>query len=248
MSSSDAVPPFVEFPQTEWSCIEKVGNRSNPEYVSAVNRFIGRYWKPVFYFLRARGIHFADAQDLTQEFLWWFVERDRADCAGPQRGRFRDFLRTLLVHFLSDQGPRAPRQVRFERSFVLIQDLVGPDELAFEPAAGETPEEIYDRKWAARIWTTAHWQLHEHYAGEGRKDWYTIFMDYCAPQGQRPGQEALAAQHGLSRDQVRDIVGKAKKRLERLLRAELREEGLTEQEIDDEMHGLSAKLLIMPNE
>jgi hypothetical protein len=65
--------------------------------VPALNRFIVLYWKPVFYFLRARGQGLHQAEDLTQAFFTRLLERDWVRRADPQRGRFRTFLLTLLT-------------------------------------------------------------------------------------------------------------------------------------------------------
>ncbi|HKI35546.1 MAG TPA: hypothetical protein VKA46_27060, partial [Gemmataceae bacterium] len=145
----------------------------------------------------------------------------------------------VLKHFLSDRGPqRAPRPVVFERGFVRVSELVGEEERAYEPAADETPDAVFDRQWAAGVWETVRRQLRERYAQEGRLAWYDLFIAYSAPEGKRPSQEALAERFGLSRDQVRDILDKVRKRWERLLRAEVREQVGSEADVDDEMREL----------
>jgi DNA-directed RNA polymerase specialized sigma24 family protein len=213
------------------------------QHAEAVNRLITLYWKPVFYFLRARGVPFHEAEDTTQEFFLRFLEQGVVARADPDRGRFRNFLFGVLKRFLSDQElPRAPRQKEFERPFVSIQGLVGEEERAYEPAAGETPEEVFNRRWAAGVLEKVRQQLRQLYAGEGRQAWYDLFMAYSAPEGQRPSQEALAEEFGQSRDQVRHILDVVRKHWERLLRAEVREQVGSEAEIDDEIRDLQQLL------
>jgi len=240
MSHADTLPAGDgRFPTTSWRFIRVVQDRDHPEHRDAANRFVTLYWKPVFYFLRAHRLPFHDAQDATQEFLIRFLGPDALGRAVEGRGRFRSFLLGVLKHFLSDRGPqRAPRPVVFERGFVRVSELVGDEERAYEPAADETPDAVFDRQWAAGVWETVRRQLRERYAQEGRLAWYDLFIAYSAPEGKRPSQEALAERFGLSRDQVRDILDKVRKRWERLLRAEVREQVGSEADVDDEMREL----------
>lgn len=65
-----------QFPTTAWSFIHTVQDRGRSDFVPAMNRFITAYWKPVFYFVRAKGYPLHVAEDLTQEFFLRFLERD----------------------------------------------------------------------------------------------------------------------------------------------------------------------------
>ena len=102
---------FERFPSTAWSVVRAAQRSDCPEYVTALNRCIAAYWRPVYCFLRAHGHPTHHAEDLTQEFFLRFCERDWIRRADPQRGRFRTFLLSVLKRFLSDQGPgRSPLQ------------------------------------------------------------------------------------------------------------------------------------------
>ncbi len=240
MSTGEANSGSGSFPTTAWSFIEKVQDRGHPEHQKALNRFLALYRKPVFYFLRARNYSVHEAEDLTQEFFLRFVlERDWVARADPGRGRFRTFLLKVLTSFLADQGmSRLPRRKRFERKMVSLQGMLGDQERSYEPSTNETPEEVFNRQWAAAVMDTVRHQLREFFSGEGRQTWFAMFEAYFAPPGKRPGQEVLAHQYGLSRDQVRNILDKGKKRFDRLLRAEIREQVGQEGEIDGEIREL----------
>jgi RNA polymerase sigma-70 factor (ECF subfamily) len=147
MTDDDSSNP-VDFPTTAWSCIQHVQNPNHPDHVSAVNRFMRTYCKPVFCFLRARGCSFHEAQDATQDFFVRFVlERKGVQNADPDKGRFRAFLLTVLKRFHADRGAnRAPRQSLFERQFVAIAALMGDQDGSLEPVAGSTPDEVFNRE------------------------------------------------------------------------------------------------------
>lgn len=226
----------ADFPTTAWSCLEKVRDRGDPQHEAARNRFASLYWRPVFYWLRARGLRFADAEDLTQEFFLYLADHQVVDKADPKRGRFRDYLRGVLRRFFANQGSDRVRvRDRFERGFFSLEALMGPEERGFEPAKGDDPESIFDRQWAVGLWQQVVRQLRELYAAEDKAMWWGLFIAYHASAGKRPSQEALAEQFGLSRDQVRAILKKVQARGKRLLQAELREEGLSEEDIAGEL-------------
>ena len=47
------------------------------------------------------------AEDLTQEFIYRFLERDSLSHLSPAAGRFRSFLLVCLKHFLANERERA---------------------------------------------------------------------------------------------------------------------------------------------
>ena len=57
------------FPTTAWSLLDKAADPQGKDATAAMNRFMVRYWRPVFYFVRARGYRADVAEDLTQDFF-----------------------------------------------------------------------------------------------------------------------------------------------------------------------------------
>jgi RNA polymerase sigma-70 factor (ECF subfamily) len=239
--NNDWLPPegTGSFPATTWSMIERAQLAAPDEAATALNRLIARYWKPVFYYLRARGWTFQDAADLTQAFFARLVERDWLAPADPTRGRFRSFLLTVLNRFLSDQSAgRVRRQERFERGLLSIEQLMTDEDRAFEAAGGEAPDLVYLKRWATSLFAAVLADLKRLCEAEGRGDWYALFAAArleCEP----PTQEDLAAQHGLTRDALRHRLDVLERRLARLLRAEVREQVGSEAELDLELAELS---------
>src|SRR5262249_8139641 len=153
------------------------------------------------------------------------LERDWVRRADPQRGRFRTCLLTLLTRFLSDQGPgRAPRQHAFEQQVVSVGDLVGDAERSYEPPAGETPEAVFLKQWAAALVRDVLQRLRQLYQDEGHAVRYDLFaaVHYPADPAERPSQQALAERFGVTRDQVRYALNQAEGQFASLLRAEVR--------------------------
>ena len=206
---------------------------------------MARYWRPVFYFLRARGHSLHAAEDLTQDFFLRLLERKWLVKADSERGRFRTFLLTLLTRFVSDQGPRrAPRQIAFEREQASIHQLLGDADRAYEPAAGETPDGIFMKKWAAALLENVHERLRQFYEDEGRPHWYQLFATshLAERQEHHPRQEELALQFQLTRDQVRYALDIVEQRYVHFLREEVRDQVGSDAGVGDEIRDLLALL------
>ena len=157
----------ARFPSTAWSCIEAVRDPQHPQppkYVIAVNRLISTYWRPVFHFLRKKYPAVADVEGLTQQFFLSLVTRGWLARADQTRGHFRNFLRKILERFAYDKVVRAPQQTQFEQRFVSIHSLMDDTERSYEPPAGETPDEAFERGWKAALLQTVRRNLEANYA------------------------------------------------------------------------------------
>jgi len=210
-----------------------------------MNRCIAGYWKPVFYFLRAKGYPFHRAEDLTQEFFFQLFQRDWIRRADPQRGRFRTFLLTVLTRFLADQRPpRAPRQKSFDDRMVCISALIGETERTIEPPVHETPEEVFMKQWARAVIDQVRRCLELWCQSRGRPDWYQIFCAsyFPAPGSARATQHALADRFHLTRDQIRYALEEVDRQFIQLLRGEVSQQVDTPLELDCEIRDLQELL------
>jgi RNA polymerase sigma-70 factor (ECF subfamily) len=235
------------FPSTAWSMVREAQNREGPAYLTAMNRCIAAYWRPVFYFLRAKGHPFHQSEDLTQEFFLRFYERGWIDRADPQRGRFRTFLLTILTRFLADKGDRrAPRQDVFDNRLVTVSALMSDPERSFEPPDNRTPEEIFMQQWAHAVIAHVRRSLDAWCAQQGRPDWYQMFCQvyFPSPGGPRITQQALADQLHLTRDQVRYGLEEVNRQFVALLRAEVADQVGEGVDLDTEIRELQSLLAV----
>jgi len=105
------VPSGSGFPATQWTQIIEAVHGVDPDVVRrALEAFCLEYAGAIQGFLIRRGCSEADAKDWTQEFLYAHVLRDwdNADTivhrARRQSGhRFRSFLSSALIYFLTDR-------------------------------------------------------------------------------------------------------------------------------------------------
>src|SRR5262245_54411461 len=86
---------------TMWTLVFEAHRGSEAGAVAARDRLIQRYRGAVYRYLLG-AVRDADvAGDLCQEFILRFLRRDFRN-VHPERGRFRDYVRTVLVHLVND--------------------------------------------------------------------------------------------------------------------------------------------------
>ena len=86
------------------------------------------YWYPVYAYVRRKGYHPEEAQDLTQEFFSQLIARDHFRLADPNKGKFRGFLLATLDYFLAREWTRAHRKKRGGQfNFISINSATWPD-------------------------------------------------------------------------------------------------------------------------
>lgn len=73
---------------------------------------------------------------------------DRTD---PQKGRFRSFLLTSLKFFVADEGDRDRARRRGGGAIVPLELSSGEERYRREPSHDETPERIFERRWALSV-------------------------------------------------------------------------------------------------
>lgn len=137
---------------TMWTMLFRAHGGGPEGAVSAQHAMMERYGGAVYRYLLGAVRDQDAAAELSQEFAVRFLRGDfrRAD---PDRGRFRDYLKTSLIHLVTDY-----RRAQLERPRPLNPDTPGP---APAPPADDDAvfitswrAELLDRTWAALA--TAH--------------------------------------------------------------------------------------------
>ncbi len=144
------------FASTHWSVIVAAGKRdSDPEAAHvALTQLCQTYWAPLYSFMRNRGYSMHDAQDLTQNFFAFLIERKIYTRIDRRKGRFRSFLLAALKNFLANTYDHAQTQKRgggFE-FLPLDEDQVAAAESFYrtQPDDRHTAggDRIFERSWA----------------------------------------------------------------------------------------------------
>jgi RNA polymerase sigma-70 factor (ECF subfamily) len=75
----------------------------------AFARLCEDYWPPLYRFVRQRGYSRHDAQDLTQGFFAYLLEKQAYGTPDRSKGRFRTFLLVLLKRIWERPGSKSPK-------------------------------------------------------------------------------------------------------------------------------------------
>jgi len=230
------------FPATRWTLVLAAGNQDQPGAKTALASLCQAYWYPIYAYLRRRGHDFETARDLTQEFFVRLLEGRYVDRADPEKGRFRAFLLSSLKFFLSDERDRANALKRGAGATPLPFEISSAESLyQNEPAHDETPERIYERRWALALLDRVLDRLRNEFVVQGRLDHFNVLKAYLLGQGDVP-YASLAEQLGTSEGALKAGIHRLRKRYRDLLRAEIAETLNDDSQVDGELRYLAAAL------
>ena len=135
----------------------------------ARGKFCGRYWYPIYAFIRKSGHNELDAKDLTQAFFVKFImERDILSSWDSEKGRLRNYLKAVVKHFLHDEYDRAKCVRRGGNVMITSFDAIAAEERYLcEPADDLSPDRCYDRAWAMSVLAESMRILDQKYARFG---------------------------------------------------------------------------------
>lgn len=237
-------PRDDRFATTHWSLVLAAGQRESPQAAQALATLCEHYWYPLYAYVRRRGFSAEDARDLTQDFFALLLAKDRLRLADQQRGRFRSFLLASLSHFLANYRREQRAERRGGGQLLLSLDWQsGEERYRLEPADPQTPEKIFDRRWALTLLQRALERLREQYVSSGRGALFAALQETlgAATSPPRPYAE-LASELHLSESAVKVAVHRLRKRCGELLRDEIAQTVSDPTEIEEELGYLFAAL------
>jgi RNA polymerase sigma factor (sigma-70 family) len=236
------------FTATQWSVIVAAGKtQTDPEIASAaLAQLCQTYWPPLYTYVRSRGYSVHDAQDLTQSFFAYLIERKLHARADRQLGKFRSFLLASLKHFLSHAREREQTLKRGGgREFMAFDDARAEQaESLFQTHCASSgsvlPEErLFEKTWAETLVETSLSRLEAAYKAEGKENLFESFRSFLAVgAGPLPNYSELATRLAVTESTVRSHVTRLRARYREMLRAEVRRTVDTELEVDEELREL----------
>ena len=224
------------FATTHWSLVLAAGDSSAPGARAALEKLCGAYWFPLYAFVRRQGHSPHDAQDTTQQFFLWLIERKQLRVADVERGKFRSFLLAMLKHFLSDERKKAQAQKRGGGQELISLDAQSAEDLyRLEPTTDLTPETFFDRRWALTMMDQTVARLREEYIAADRAELFEELKHF------QPGEETggsyaeVAVRLGLTKSAVKSAIWRLRQRHGDLLREEIAQTVATPDEVDEEI-------------
>ena len=230
-------------PTTQWTLVQAAGaGAAQTDRQRALEILSRDYWPAIYSYIRTWGHSPPEAEDLTQSFLSAFIERDSFADASQQDGKFRSWLLAALKNFLlADRRDRNRLKRGGGAAHLSIDRDLGEAWLESSQVDGDTPETVFERRWAAGILERALNRLEEICAREGRDKQYEILMPLIAGMDERGGYAAAAAELEIGEGAARMAAFRLRKRLCALVREEVATTVATSADIEEELeHFFSA--------
>ena len=235
------LPGQSEFPTTRWTLVVAAGDPRRKEARSALVSLCENYWYPLYAYLRRRGYPPDQAQDLTQEFFMRVLEGRYLDRADPEKGRFRSFLLTSLKFFVADEEDRRRANKRGGGMVVAFEFLSGEERYQREPAHNETPERIFERRWALSVLDRVVEELRKEFLHHGRLEHFERLKVFLLGQSDAP-YAALAREMNTSEGALKVAIHRLRKRYRDLFRQEIADTVSDPAEVESELRFLVAVL------
>ena len=199
------------------------------------------YWYPLYAYVRRRGYPADQAQDLTQEFFIRVLEGRYLDRADPEKGRFRSFLLTSLRFFVSDDTDRQRAQKRGGGAVEPLEFSRGEERYLREPVHDETPERIFERRWALSVLDRVVEKLREEFVQHGRPEHFERLKVFLLGDPDAP-YAVLAREMNTSEGALKVAIHRLRKRYRELFRQEIADTVADPAEVESELRYLATVL------
>lgn len=230
-----------QFPTTRWTLVLAAGDPHRKEARSALVSLCESYWYPLYAYLRRRGYQADQAQDLTQEFFIRVLEGRYLDRANREKGRFRAFILTSLKFFVADEEDRRRARKRGGGAIVAAEFACGEERYQREPAHDETPERIFERRWALAVLDRVVDKLRNEFALHGHPEHFGRLKVLLLGQSEAP-YAALAREMNTTEGALKVAVHRLRKRYRELFRQEIADTVTDPAEVESELRYLAAVL------
>jgi RNA polymerase sigma-70 factor (ECF subfamily) len=241
-------PPWGEvarqsvFATTHWSVVLTAGRSDVPQARDALEKLCQTYWYPLYAYVRRRGYARADAEDLTQAFFAWLLERDWLGVADQQRGRFRSFLLISISNFLANEWDKARTQKRGGGRIVSLPFDDAEAGCAREPVDNATPEQSFEWRWALTLLEQVMNRLSAEFARDGKAELFEALKPCLLGERTTQPYATLASKLAMTEGSVKVAVHRLRQRYRQLLRDEIANTVAKPEEVEEELRYLFAVL------
>jgi RNA polymerase sigma factor (sigma-70 family) len=238
------LPGSSRFPTTRWTLVVAAGDPQRKDSRSALVSLCENYWYPLYAYLRRCGHAPDQAQDLTQEFFMRVLGGRYLDKADPEKGRFRSFILTSLKFFAADEQDRQRAQKRGGGavvSFEFSSGESGEERYQREPGHDETPDRIFERRWALSVLELVMERLRDEFVQHGRPENFERMKVFLLGQSEAP-YAALAGEMNTSEGALKVAIHRLRKRYRELFRQEIADTVSDPAEVESELRYLAAVL------
>ena len=232
----------ARFSTTRWTLVLDAGAEGKVRE-AALEEFCRTYWYPVYAFIRRRGTEPETARDLTQGFFEKLLRQDWLAGVERRDTRFSTRLCVTLKNYLASEYRRETALKRGGAEHPVSLDLMLAETwYGAEPETGETPERIFDRRWAQAVLEAGLRRLAADCTALGKGNLYAVLYPFLSQEPEEGDYGRAGDLLGIDRRAVAVAVFRLRKQFQEVVRLEVAG-GLEDQSrLDEEMRHLAASL------
>ena len=228
------------FLTTHWSIIENVGTSDDDKNRALIDLLLGKYWKPVYCYLRRKGHVNEQAKDLTQGFFHEVVlGRNLIQKADQAKGRFRSFLLIALNRYLITARTGQAAQKRIPKNKLVPLDVTDLPELR-QVASEFTPEDSFNYAWVSSLLEQVLREVEAKCHEDGKTvHWHVFFDRVLNPimyKTEPPSMKEICRKYAIENEaRASNMMVTVKRRFQTVLRNHLRSLVVSEDQVDEEL-------------
>ncbi|MFL5321611.1 MAG: RNA polymerase sigma factor [Myxococcaceae bacterium] len=192
------------------------------------------YWRPLYVYLRHKGLDATGAQDGVQDVLVLLMERDVIDKVNPSKGRLRAYLKTMAANYLANEHERATAKKRGGDAALVPLELETAERLI---ADGTSPDVAFEQQWAQAVMDKALARLESEFTSGERKGPWPVVRQFFTP-GPQPSYRDVAQEHGMSLPQLKAFLHRARGRFRELVTEEISDTVESDADAEQELNEL----------
>jgi RNA polymerase sigma factor (sigma-70 family) len=230
------------FTSTHWSLVAQAGSDSEQAKV-ALETLCGKYWYPIYAFIRQRGSNHHEAEDLTQAFFAHLLHKQLIGKANRNKGKFRTFLLAALGNFLTNEWDKQSAIKRGGgRQIISLDETVAEGRYREEPTVALTPEKLFERHWAFALLEQALNRLKQEHNRPDKVELFTKLESGLTGAPSKDWFAQCAQELKMSENALRVALHRMRRRFGDIVREEVSCTAASEADVDDEIRHLFAAI------
>jgi len=229
------------FSTTQWSVVLLAAQNGFSANETALEELCRKYWYPLYAFVRRRGSDPQEAEDLTQGFFAFILEKETLKKVDRQKGKFRSFLLASLTNFLNnDWAKRCTLKSGGQFRILSLDAMEAEERYALESVEPPAPERLFERSWALALVQQVLGRLRQAYATDGNAELFAVLEAGLTGEvvGEHYDQWSVAL--GMSRGALKVALHRLRRHFGQLLREEIARTVATPAEVNEEIRHLFA--------
>jgi len=230
---------LAAFQTTHWTqVLEAAHPQASSDNAAFADLYLA-YWYPLYAFVRRRGLSPPEAEDIIQDFFTRLVSKQSLSGLQRDGGKFRSFLLRALDNFLANERDRAQAQKRGGGQRPLSLNVEeGEARFALEAPDAETPESLFEKRWAFTLLEHVTDWLRDEYAGANKRELFDQLRGCLQGDRSGPPYATIAVQCGMTEAAVKVAVHRMRHRYGELLRETITRTVSSPEEVDEELRHL----------